>query len=113
MFIFSQEEEKKDNRVKGRGEEGAHDLMSSEVEIIISRHHNYNYNHNHNQRPARPSGIVGQVSTVLVFLTSHFAPTALSSDLNQPGTINGNKNPAKIIKIRPGAIKNMKNHLEP
>ena len=48
MFIFSQEEEKKDNRVKGRGEEGAHDLMSSEVEIIISRRHNHNYNHNHN-----------------------------------------------------------------
>ena len=47
-FIFSQEEEKKDNRVKGRGEEGAHDIMSSEVEIIISRHHNHNYNQNHN-----------------------------------------------------------------
>ena len=25
-----------------------------------------------------------EVSTFLVFLTSHFAPTALSSDLNQP-----------------------------
>ena len=46
MFTFSQEEEKKDNRVKGRGEEGAHDLMSSEVESIISRHHIHNYNHN-------------------------------------------------------------------
>ena len=45
MFIFSQEEEKKDNRVKGRGEEGAHDLMSSEVEIIISRRLNHNHNH--------------------------------------------------------------------
>ena len=42
MFIFSQEEEKKDNRVKGRGEEGAHDLMSSEVEIIIYPHLNHN-----------------------------------------------------------------------
>ena len=28
-----------------------------------------------------------EVSTFLVFLTSHFAPAALSSDLNQPGTI--------------------------
>ena len=50
-----------------------------------------------------------QIKTVLfwVFSTSHFAPAALSSDLNQPGTINDDKNP-------PGAIKkNMKNHLEP
>ena len=28
-----------------------------------------------------------EVSTFLVFLTSHFAPAALSLDLNQPGTI--------------------------
>ena len=32
-----------------------------------------------------------EVSTFLVFLTSHFAPAALSSDLNQPGTINEDK----------------------
>ena len=28
-----------------------------------------------------------EVSTFLVFLTSHFAPAALISDLNQPGSI--------------------------
>ena len=33
-----------------------------------------------------------EVRTFLVFFTSHFAPAALSSDLNQPGTINDNKN---------------------
>ena len=44
-----------------------------------------------------------EVSTFLVFLTSHFAPAALSSDLNQPGTINHDKNPHRI----------MKTHLEP
>ena len=54
-----------------------------------------------------------KVSIVLVFLTSHFAPAALSSDLNQPGTINDNKNPPGKMKTRPGAINNMKNHLEP
>ena len=54
-----------------------------------------------------------EVSTFLVFLTPHFAPAALSSDLNQPGTINDNKNPPGIMKTRPGAINNMKNHLEP
>ena len=54
-----------------------------------------------------------EVSTFLVFLTSHFAPAALSSDLNQPGTINDNKNPPGKMKTRPGAINNMKNHLEP
>ena len=32
-----------------------------------------------------------EVSTFLVFLTSHFAPVALSSDLNQPGTIDDDK----------------------
>ena len=46
-----------------------------------------------------------EVSTFLVFLTSHFAPAALSLDLNQPETINYNKNPPKIMKTRPGAIK--------
>ena len=46
-----------------------------------------------------------EVSNFLVFLTSHFAPAALSSDLNQPGTINGDKNPPGIMKTRPGAIK--------
>ena len=46
-----------------------------------------------------------EVSTFWVFLTSHFAPAALSSDLNQPGTINDDKNPPGIIKTRPGAIK--------
>ena len=46
-----------------------------------------------------------EVSTFLVFLTSHFAPAALSSDLNQPGTINDDKNPPRIMKTRPGAIK--------
>ena len=110
MFIFSQEEEKKDNRVKGRGEEGAHDLMSSEVEIIISRHHNYNYNHNHNQRPARPSGIVGQVSTVFVFLTSHFAPTALSSDLTNLGPLMTMKIHLETLKNHGNQPKTMKNH---
>ena len=38
------------------------------------------------------------VSTFLVFLTSHFAPAALSSDLNQPETINDDKNTPGIIK---------------
>ena len=46
-----------------------------------------------------------EVSTFLVFLTSHFAPAALSSDLNQPGTINDNNNPSRMMKTRPGAIK--------
>ena len=46
-----------------------------------------------------------EVSTFLVFLTSHFAPAALSLDLNQPGTINDDKNPPGIMKTRPGAIK--------
>ena len=54
-----------------------------------------------------------EVRTFLVFLTSHFAPAALSSDLDQPGTINNDKNTPGIIKTRHGAIKNMKNHLEP
>ena len=54
-----------------------------------------------------------EVSAFLVFLTSHFVPAALSSDINQPGTINDDKNPPGIMKTRPGAIKNMKNHLEP
>ena len=40
-----------------------------------------------------------------VFSMSHFAPAALSSDLNQPGTINDDKNPPGIMKTRPGAIK--------
>ena len=31
---------------------------------------------------------------------------------NQPGTINDDKNPPGIMNTRPGAIKNMKNHLE-
>ena len=39
-----------------------------------------------------------EVSTFLVFLTSHFTPAALSSDLNQPGTIDYNKNPLGIMK---------------
>ena len=46
-----------------------------------------------------------EVSTFLVFLTSHFAPAALSSDLNQPGIIDHDKNPPGIMKTRPGAIK--------
>ena len=54
-----------------------------------------------------------EVSTFLVFLTSHFAPAALSSDLNQSGTIINNKNPPGLMKTRPGAINNMKTHLEP
>ena len=45
-----------------------------------------------------------EVSTFLVFLTSHFAPAALSSDLNQPGTLNDNKNPPGIMETRPGYI---------
>ena len=45
-----------------------------------------------------------EVSTFLVFLTSHFAPALLSSDLNQPGTINDDRNPPGILKTRPGAI---------
>ena len=48
------------------------------------------------------TGLWGQdtdeVSTFLVFLTSHFAPVALSSDLNQPWTIDDNKNPLEIMK---------------
>ena len=55
------------------------------------------------------AGLWGQdtdeVSTFLVFLTSHFAPAALSSDLNRPGTMNNDKNPPGIMKTRPGAIK--------
>ena len=54
-----------------------------------------------------------EVSTFLVFLTSHLAPVAFSSDINQHGTINHDKNPPGIMKTRPGAIKYMKNHLEP
>ena len=42
-----------------------------------------------------------EVSTFLVFFTSHFAPAALSSDLNQPETINDDKNTPGIIKTRP------------
>ena len=60
-------------------------------------------------KPVRPSGIVWRE----VFSTSHFAPAALSSDLNQPGTINDDRNPPGILKTRPGVIKNMNNHLEP
>ena len=48
---------------------------------------------------------IDEVSTFLVFLTSHFAPAALSSDLNQPRTINDGRNPPGIMKTRPGAIK--------
>ena len=44
-------------------------------------------------------------STFWVFLTSHFAPAALSSELNQPGTINDDINPPGIMKTRPGAVK--------
>ena len=48
------------------------------------------------------AGLWGQdtdeLSTFLVFLTSHFAPAALSSDLNQPETINDDKNTPGIIK---------------
>ena len=48
------------------------------------------------------AGSLGQdtdeVSTFLVFLTSHFAPAALSSDLNQPGTVDDDKNPLGIMK---------------
>ena len=46
-----------------------------------------------------------KVSTFWVFLTSHFAPAALSSELNQPGTIHDDTNPPGIMKTRPGAIK--------
>ena len=46
-----------------------------------------------------------KVSTFWVFLTSHFAPAALSSELNQPGTIHDDTNPLGIMKTRPGAIK--------
>ena len=44
-----------------------------------------------------------KVSTFWVFLTSHFAPAALSSELNQPGTIHDDTNPPGIMKTRPGA----------
>ena len=43
-----------------------------------------------------------EVSTFLVFLTSHFAPAALSSDLKPTWD---DKNPLGIMKTRPGAIK--------
>ena len=46
-----------------------------------------------------------EVSAFLLFLTTHFAFVALSLDLNQPGTINDDKNPPRIMKTRPGAIK--------
>ena len=36
---------------------------------------------------------------------------SLSSDLNQPGTINDGKNPPVIMKTRPGTIKTTKNYL--
>ena len=39
-----------------------------------------------------------EVSNFLVFLTSHFAPAVLSSDLNQPVTIDDDKNPLGIMK---------------
>ena len=39
-----------------------------------------------------------EVRTFLVFLTSHFAAVALSLDLNQPWTIDDNKNPLEIMK---------------
>ena len=54
-----------------------------------------------------------EVSTFLVFLTSHFAPVAFSSDINQHGAINHDKNPPGIMKTRPGTIKTTKNYLEP
>ena len=43
-----------------------------------------------------------EVSTFLVFLTSHFAPAALSPDLKPTWD---DKNPLGIMKTRPGAIK--------
>ena len=46
-----------------------------------------------------------EVSTFWVFLTSHFAPAALSSELNQPGTINDDTNSPGIMKTRPVDIK--------
>ena len=46
-----------------------------------------------------------EASSFWVFLTSHFAPAALSSELNQPGTIHDDTNPPGIMKTRPGAIK--------
>ena len=46
-----------------------------------------------------------EVRTFLVFLTSQFAPAALSSDLNQRGTMNDDKNTPGIIKTRLGAKK--------
>ena len=55
------------------------------------------------------AGLWGQdtdeVSTFLVFLASHFAPAALSSELNQPGTIHDDTNPPGIMKTRHGAKK--------
>ena len=55
------------------------------------------------------AGLWGQdtdkMSTFLVFLTSHFMPAALSSDLNQPETIYHDKKTTGIMKTRPGAIK--------
>ena len=47
-----------------------------------------------------------EVSTFLVFLTSHFAPAALSSDINQSGTI-------KTIKTNMELIKPIWNHETP
>merc|ERR1712004_349866 len=46
-----------------------------------------------------------EVSTLLVFLTSHFAPAALSSDLTNLG-------PLMTMKIHLETLKNHGNHLE-
>ena len=39
-----------------------------------------------------------EVSTFLVFLASHYEPPELSSDWNQPGTINDNENPPRNLE---------------
>ena len=48
-------------------------IITTTIIIIITR-----------PKPARPSGIVGPRVPFWVFSTSHFAPAALSLDLNQP-----------------------------
>ena len=84
-----------ENKLKGIEEELQVIITTIIISIIITR-----------PKPAYgQQGLAGswgqdtdEVSTFLVFLTSHFAPVALSSDLNQPWTIDDNKNPLEIMK---------------
>ena len=54
-----------------------------------------------------------EVRTFLVFFTSHFAPAALSSDLNQPGDTKSMKNQPGTMKAHENQPGTMKTYKEP